>query len=93
MVDVPLPAVITVGKDVAQLRMPSIAGVLTAEDASVEVLTAADAGADTARCGLAGSPTQVVRSFVPERTHDCTFIDGDIDAQVRALADLLEELS
>lgn len=93
VVDVPLPAVITVGKDVAQLRMPSIAGVLTAEDASVEVLTAADAGADTARCGLAGSPTQVVRSFVPERTHDCTFIDGDIDAQARALGDLLEELS
>ena len=32
VVDVPLPAVITVGKDVAQLRMPSIAGVLAAED-------------------------------------------------------------
>ena len=93
VVNVPLPAVITVSKDVAQLRMPNIAGVLAAEDASIEVLTAADAGADTTRCGLAGSPTQVVRSFVPERTHDCTFIDGDTDTQVRALADLLEELN
>lgn len=93
VVNVPLPAVITVGKDVAQLRMPSIAGVLAAEEASIEVLTAADAGADPTRCGLAGSPTQVVRSFVPERTHDCTFIDGDIDTQVHTLADLLEELS
>ena len=93
VVEIPLPAVITVGKDVAQLRMPSIAGVLAAEDASIEVLTAADAGADPARCGLAGSPTQVVRSFVPERTHDCTYIGGDIDTQVHALANLLKEMN
>lgn len=92
IVDAPLPAVITVSKDVAQLRMPSIAGVLAAEDAAVEVLTAADAAADAARCGLAGSPTQVVRSFVPEHAQGCTFIDGDIDAQAHALADLLEEM-
>ena len=77
----------------AQLRMPSIAGVLAAEDASIEVLSATDAAADPARCGLAGSPTQVVRSFVPERTHDCTYIDGDIDTQVHALANLLKEMN
>ena len=93
VVEVPLPAVITVGKDVAQLRMPSIAGVLAAEDASIEMLSATDAAADPARCGLAGSPTQVVRSFVPERTHDCTYIDGDIDTQVHALANLLREMN
>ena len=45
-VEVPLPAVITVAKDIVQPRMPSIAGVLAARDAMVEVRGAADVGAD-----------------------------------------------
>ena len=44
-VEVPLPAVITVAKDAAQLRMPSIAGVRRGEAATVEVLGAAAVGA------------------------------------------------
>ena len=68
VVEVPLPAVLTVTKDIATLRMPSIAGVRAAAGAEVRVLDAATLGADPACCGLAGSPTQVVRSFVPERS-------------------------
>lgn len=89
-VEVGLPAVITVAKDIAQLRMPSIAGVRAAEGAPVRVLTAADAGADTARTGLAGSPTQVVRSFVPERASEAELVPGAPAEQAGALADLIE---
>lgn len=90
-VEVDLPAVITVAKDAAQLRMPSIPGVLAAETAPVAVKTAADVGADTARTGLVGSPTQVVRSFVPERSQEAVAIEGSPAEQAAALAALIEE--
>lgn len=90
IVDVPLPAVITVSKDAAQLRMPSIAGIMDAEQAEVVTRTAAEVNADPARCGLAGSPTQVVRSFVPEREHDCTFIEGGVASAAGQIAKMIE---
>lgn len=90
VVEAPLPCVLAVDKTVADLRMPSIAGVLAAQDAEVEVLSAADAGADAARCGLTGSPTQVVRSFVPERGGDAVLVEGSAAEQAAALVDVLE---
>lgn len=88
--EVTLPAVLTVAREVAQLRMPSIAGVRAAEDAEVRVLTAPEAGADTSRTGLAGSPTQVVRSFVPERASEAERIEGSAEEQASALVELVE---
>lgn len=88
-VEVELPAVITVAREVAQLRMPSIAGVLAAERAEVRVLTAEGAQADPARCGLMGSPTQVVRSFVPERASAAVTVTGSPREQAAALAAMI----
>ena len=89
LVRVCLPCVITVSKDVATLRMPSISGVRAGEAATIDVLTAETAGADAARCGLAGSPTQVVRSFVPEREHVSERIEGTAAEQAARLADIV----
>ena len=89
LVRVCLPCVITVSKDVATLRMPSISGVRAGEAATIDVLTAETAGADAARCGLAGSPTQVVRSFVPEREHVSERIEGTAAGQAARLADIV----
>ncbi|MDY2778171.1 MAG: electron transfer flavoprotein subunit beta/FixA family protein [Collinsella sp.] len=89
-VRLPLPALITVSKDAALLRMPSIAGVLAAESVQIEVLSAHEAGADPSRIGLSGSPTQVVRSFVPERADAGVRIEGDLAEQVDALVTVLE---
>ena len=89
-VEVALPAVITVAREAAQLRMPSIAGVRAAEGTEVPVLTAEQAGADPARCGLAGSPTQVVRSFVPERAGEAEAVEGTAAEQAAALVDLFK---
>lgn len=93
VVEAPLPCVLAVDKTVADLRMPSISGVLAAQDAEVEVLGAADAGADPARCGLSGSPTQVVRSFVPERGGDAVAVGGGAAEQAAALIDVFEEVA
>lgn len=93
VVEVPLPAVLTVTKDVATLRMPSIAGVRAAADAEVRVIDAATLGADPACCGLAGSPTQVVRSFVPERSNEAVTISGTPAEQATALLGLFKEVA
>lgn len=87
-VEVPLPAVITVAKDIVQPRMPSIAGVLAARDAMVEVRGAADVGAVADRTGLTGSPTQVVRSFVPERSGACETLAGTLAEQAACVVEL-----
>lgn len=91
LVEVPLPAVLTVAKDIAQPRMPSIAGVRAAAGAPVAVLSAARVQADPARSGLAGSPTQVVRSFVPERSDTCEVLEGSVPEQAARIIALAEE--
>ena len=91
LVEVPLPAVLTVAKDIAQPRMPSIAGVRAAAGAPVAVLSAAHVQADPARSGLAGSPTQVVRSFVPERSDTCEVLEGSVPQQAARIIALAEE--
>ncbi|WP_329740078.1 electron transfer flavoprotein subunit beta/FixA family protein [Enorma massiliensis] len=91
LVEVPLPAVLTVAKDIAQPRMPSIAGVRAAAGAPVAVLSAARVQADPARSGLAGSPTQVVRSFVPERSDTCEVLEESVPEQAARIIALAEE--
>ncbi|MBR2834263.1 MAG: electron transfer flavoprotein subunit beta/FixA family protein [Coriobacteriales bacterium] len=84
-----LPALITVTKDIRIPRMPSIAGVRFGETGPVEVFGAQGVGADATRCGLNGSPTQVVRSFTPERTHEAITIEGTSSEQAAQLIDVL----
>ncbi len=89
LVRVALPCVITVAKDAAQLRMPSIAGVRAGEAATIEVLTAETSGADASRCGLTGSPTQVVRSFVPEKKSEAVRVEGTVAEQAEYVAGIV----
>ena len=49
------------------------------------------AGADLTRCGLNGSPTQVVRSFVPEHGSGAVEVAGSSDEQADALMAIFEE--
>lgn len=88
--EVELPAVVTVVKDIRTPRMASISGVRFGQVGPVAIKTAAKVGADPARTGLAGSPTQVVRSFTPERAEGGTPITGDAQEQARALTKLVE---
>jgi electron transfer flavoprotein beta subunit len=89
----PLPAVITVVKEINEPRLPSIKGMLRAKKAEVRVLTAADVGADPARCGLAGSPTHVVRTFVPRHDVKSEMLEGTEQEQAAALIARLRALT
>lgn len=85
-----LPCVLTVVKEVGTPRLPSLRRMMSARHAEFTAWTAADIGADPARCGLKGSPTKVVRVFSPEvREAAAERIAGDPDTQAEALADRL----
>jgi len=93
VVEAKLPAVITVVKDIRIPRMPSIAGVRYGQSGPVAVKTAAAVGADPARVGLKGSPTQVVRSFTPERSSESIPVAGTPAQQAAALTALVKEMA
>jgi electron transfer flavoprotein beta subunit len=62
-----LPAVVTMSQTAYEPRYASVKTKMAANRAEIPVLTAADLGLDTARVGLGGSPSKVVKTFVPER--------------------------
>jgi electron transfer flavoprotein beta subunit len=65
---VPLPAVVTVVKDINQPGFPTLDGKLTARTREIPVLSRADLGIDPGETGLSGSPTRVVKIFRPKLT-------------------------
>ncbi|MGE5506915.1 MAG: electron transfer flavoprotein subunit beta/FixA family protein [Chitinophagales bacterium] len=91
VVEVRLPAVITVVKEINEPRVASLRGKMRAKSYQVTVWSAADVEADPERLGLKGSPTQVVRVFTPKRRGKGEMLQGDVAAQVAALFDRLRE--
>jgi len=89
VVEMPLPAVITVVKEINEPRLPSIKGMMKAKKAVIPVWTADDINADKALCGLKGSPTQVVKTFVPVHDIQSEMMEGKPEEQAKKLADKL----
>ncbi|MBT3319465.1 MAG: electron transfer flavoprotein subunit beta/FixA family protein [Clostridia bacterium] len=89
VIEMTLPAVITVVKEINEPRLPSMKGMMRAKKAVVQVWTADDVGADKALCGLDGSPTQVVKTFVPVHNVNSEMIEGEPNEQAKRLADVL----
>jgi electron transfer flavoprotein beta subunit len=67
VVDLPIPALITVVKEINVPRLPSLKGKMRAKRAEITVWNEQDIGADISKIGLDGSPTKVIKIFTPER--------------------------
>jgi electron transfer flavoprotein beta subunit len=91
-VEMPLPGLITVVREINEPRVPSLKGKMRAKKAEIRTLTAADIDADPACLGLTGSPTQVVEVFAPSFDRERTMIEGDADRQAAELAGVLRRL-
>lgn len=87
-----LPALITVVKEINEPRIPSLKGKMKAKNIAITTLTAADIEADPEQIGLKGSTTQVVRVFSPERRGERAMLSGTVDEIVEQLVDKLEPL-
>jgi len=86
VVEMPLPGLITVVKEINQPRMASLKGKMRAKKIEIKTLSAADLNPDFNKIGLKGSPTQVLRSFVPPRKSGGEKVTGDV-------ADLVGKIS
>ena len=86
----PLPALMTVVKDINEPRVASLKGKMKAKKAAIQQFSAADIGADLQCVGLAGSPTQVVRVFSPEPRGDRKIFSGSVAEQVDQLVACLK---
>ena len=87
VVQLPLPALLTVVKDINDPRVPSLKGKMKAKKAQIKMLSAADIGAEDHCIGLAGSPTQVVNVFSPEPRGDRRVFSGTAEEQVGQLVE------
>lgn len=79
IVALPLPALVTVVKEIASVRLPTLRGKKRARDAVIPVLDAAALGLDPACLGLAGSPTRVVRIETPRIARGGVTVKADED--------------
>jgi electron transfer flavoprotein beta subunit len=91
VIEVSLPALITVVKDINQPRIPSFKGLMRAKKATISTLNAEAMGLDPSTLGLKGSPTQVIRQFTPEILRKGEMLEGDPKEQAAALVAKLRE--
>ena len=90
LLEVAMPALFTVVKEINEPRIPSLKGKMKAKKIDITKMTAADIEADPEQLGLKGSTTQVVKVFSPELKGDRAMLTGTPDEQV---AQLYEKLS
>jgi len=67
VIEMALPALITVVKEINEPRLESLKGKMKAKKAEIKTITRNDIDAEDEKLGLKGSPTNVLRSFIPER--------------------------
>lgn len=87
----PLPALITVLKEVGEPRVPSLRHKMRAKKADIPVWGLTDLDLDPSQVGLTGSFTQVVRVFSPPQRGDRIMLKGSVDEQAEQLCRYLKE--
>jgi electron transfer flavoprotein beta subunit len=92
-IEMALPAVITVVKEINVPRLPSLRGSMKAKTAQIPVWSAGDIGVDGDKAGIAGSPTRVVKVFFPRRERKSEMLDGRVEEQVEQLMQKLEGIA
>ncbi len=88
-----LPAVLTVVKEVAEARLPTLAGKRRARSAEIPVWKPGDLDVDPDKLGLKGSPTRVVKIFRPKLSRKCRMVSAGDEQKVHsAVSELVEFL-
>lgn len=85
-----LPAVITVAKEINIPRLPSLRGKMKAKSIAVETWDLAALGASENSVGLAGSSTQVIKIFFPQRVHQAEMLEGTLEEKADKLVERLK---
>jgi electron transfer flavoprotein beta subunit len=89
VISVPLPALITVVKEINEPRLPSLKGKMRAKKAEIRRIGAADLGVPAGELGLDGSPTRVMRIFAPPPREGGQVFQGEPAESVARLVEVL----
>ena len=82
---------LTVVKEIASPRLPTLRGKQQAKGAEVPVWAPKDMDLDADKLGLEGSPTRVVRIFKPKVARECQKVVAGDEQAVAAAAEKLVE--
>jgi electron transfer flavoprotein beta subunit len=91
IIESPLPALITVVKEINTPRLPSLKGLMRSKQAKLTHWTHKDIEVEFEHLGLNGSPTQVVKIFTPLPRNKGEMLTGTPDEIAAKLADILLE--
>ncbi|MFC1928019.1 electron transfer flavoprotein subunit beta/FixA family protein [Chloroflexota bacterium] len=93
IIEVTLPAVISVVKEINTPRLPSLRGLARSKSTVISVWTVQELGVDENLVGLSGSATKVIKVFFPQRTCQGEIFQGELESQVECLVDRLKNAS
>ncbi|MBN2830719.1 MAG: electron transfer flavoprotein subunit beta/FixA family protein [Candidatus Omnitrophica bacterium] len=91
VIETPLPALLTVVKEINEPRIPSLKGLMRAKAAKITILTQKELALDPQQIGLCGSPTQVVKIFTPPQRQGGQMLAGEVPDIAGQLVELLRE--
>lgn len=93
IIEMPLPAVVTVSNEIGAVRHASVKGMMAASRKNPIIWKAADVGADPSEVGISGRFTKILDVFQPVREGECEIIDGESpeEAGIRLAEKLREE--
>jgi len=92
VLEVDLPAVLTVVKEVAEPRLPTLRGKRKARAANIPRWTPAELGVEPEDVGLKASPTRVVKIFRPKVARECIKVAASDEKTVHAAVDGLVKM-
>ncbi len=89
--ELPLPSLLTVVKEISYPRLPTLRGKQRAKKTELPSLTVKDMHVDESKLGLKGSPTRVVKIETPKVTRGGTIVSAKDDDQLEEAVDKLVE--
>jgi electron transfer flavoprotein alpha/beta subunit len=91
VMELPLPALLSVVKEINEPRLPSLKGKMRARKAEIKKITAADLDLPPGDLGLDGSPTRVARIFAPPPREGGKIFEGEPEDSTSGLLQALEK--
>jgi len=77
VVEVSLPALITVSNEIGEPRYPTIRGIMAAKKKEPVIWKPADIGVEVSQIGAAGRRTKLFKLFQPVREGKCEIVEGE----------------
>ena len=77
IIEVSLPALITVSNELGEARYPTIKGIMAAKRKEPTIWKPADIGIDPSQAGAGGRRTRLLKLFQPVREGKCEIIEGE----------------